>query len=110
MRKPFRIRTVVREYFWCPWACGRHESAGRLRQEVRRYVELSCGHEKRDPFEVYGNETAVQIRDLVRHLAEPGQARKCRCYQCGKLTVDTGGNRPHNAAVDNKTKGTPYER
>jgi len=44
-----------------------------------------------------------------------GRACKCRLWEppmpsIDTVCVDTGGNRPHNAAVDNKTKGNSYER
>lgn len=49
----------------------------------QRMVELECGHTKRDPFEVYGNETAVAIKE-VAHKLDPTIERKCRCYKCGQ--------------------------
>lgn len=78
MRNKFKMRLVVREF---------KEPFKYAPQYERRMVEMECGHTKRDPLETYGNETAVKVRDVLRHLT-PDEPRRVRCYQCGKDAVE----------------------
>lgn len=84
MRQQYQMRRVVREFVYYPWAIVRHEADRSLQRIPKRYVELSCGHWKRDPWEVYANETAVRLADVLHHLFTPDETRKSRCYHCAR--------------------------
>ncbi len=83
------MRKVVRQYFAYPVSYMR-EPVLRQPHVYHVYVELCCGHVKRDPWDVYSNETAVRVRAAVNALAaelgEP-EDRKVRCYVCGKANA-----------------------
>lgn len=94
-RKGFKMRAVTREFTAVPACWGREPI---LRAAVASgshpglaFVELSCGHIKRDPWAVYGNETAVRVRAGLQQFqtllheagrAEAPVARRCRCREC----------------------------
>lgn len=93
MRRPYVMRAVVRAYRRRPpWA---EREAARLASRgapVPSYVadaretalDLACGHTTRDPWETYGNETAVAVRAVTHALLTPDAPRRVRCYDCAR--------------------------
>lgn len=93
MRHPYRMRPVVRTFMAAPVSWGKEPVLRALMSDEYRmmrwprWVEMACGHIRRDTEQVYGNETAVRVRAAFRVMAEAtGEAvpRKCRCYECAK--------------------------
>ncbi len=90
MKMPHKIREVTREFVAYPLHFAR-EPALRQPHIMHAFVELSCGHIKRDPWDVYANETAVRVQSGLRAFAEAvgekQKPRRCRCYQCAKVAA-----------------------
>lgn len=94
MRNPYRMQPVVRTYVASPVRWGREPVLRELMSnparaaEWPRWVELACGHARRDTDQVYGNETAIRVRAGLRAFFESRgleqKPRKCRCYECAK--------------------------
>lgn len=90
-RAGFKMQKVVREFVAYPLHFAR-EPLLRAPHIMHSFVELECGHIKRDPWEVYGNETAVRVQAGLHKLHdqfyqagqvdEPPRPRKCRCREC----------------------------
>lgn len=81
----YRTRTVTGYFQAAPfdWANEKRlQQDPHLRGVVYTFIVLDCGHIKRDPWEVYQNETAVRMAAILHHTMTPGAVRKVRCHQC----------------------------
>jgi hypothetical protein len=74
-RVQFRFRAAPRDWATDP----RHAELAHVRWT---WLLLECGHVKRDPLEVYGNETAVRVRAVFHALDQSHTSRRVRCHQC----------------------------
>jgi hypothetical protein len=81
MRGGYKVRTVARTFRATPFDWGKRPEPV-LRDALWTFLVMDCGHIKRDPWETYGNETAVKVQAACHNILTPDAVRRVRCYQC----------------------------